>query len=500
MSKKNLKRSSDEFDFSKSRTQNDSSKQGRVLCNSFHRLEPMVPVQAVQEKVDFELKDSYNLWNMGENTYFEIKGQFQSRTPEDLTKYPPTPASAWEGVRAQDSANVIVCPNFWDMLIKKTEALNGEQWVQSSDEGMFPSFGYLNAWKYNFMDADQKKKLCQQACHPGLGVPSKKGDWTFGVDSEWQAYSKHIFLGPDKSVTFDWVPLDFFPFFQGTNYLDGKQLPLPLPVLDNTFRVRFSFVDFKNTIFKKKDGNEKEYRFALQNFTLCYEKLSLNSAYQKTLLAEKKFNFSGVTRILRPVNVKASETSWPVEISNVQFPEGLFAFALPRSVLSGNFPYQDRPTNDVFLPHNIARVNFTYGGEKFFVETPDIGTIGDSQMQRKLLSDLRERPPFGLSIDKNKISRQTVADGWSDTPFPCVYLSFCTDKEKSRLVPVLERGPEAVKIKKTQSPGCLNLTFVFNNAGAAQDAVYMVYVFFTDSYISLDCSKKSSQFFCSDYM
>jgi hypothetical protein len=35
----------------------------------------------------------------------------------------------------------------------------------------------LNAWKYNYMDKIQKKKLCPDDVSPGLGVPSKVGGW-----------------------------------------------------------------------------------------------------------------------------------------------------------------------------------------------------------------------------------------------------------------------------------------------------------------------------------
>ena len=494
----NLKRPKDQFDYPNLAKKINHNNQ-RIYNNTFHVLQPTSQVQEQPTQVDFYLRDVLNLWGMGENTYFEIKGQFRSRTPADNTKVPPVPASAWLGVDANDAANVIVTPNWWETLIRIKEAYNGQTLIRTSEEGQYLT-PYVDAFKYNYMDPDQKKKLCMHSCHPGNGVPSKKGNWTFGEESEWNKYSKHIFLGPDKHIVFNWIPLDFFPFFQGANYLEAEQLALPLPTLTQNMLLRFLFHEKPDHIFKLKAGNIKEYKFSLSSFNLCYEKLQLNNNFQKSLLATKHFHFPGVTRLSRQENITVGNSTYMATLQNVQFPEGVFIFAIPKDVVTGRYNYKDNTTNDVFLPHNIVSVSFSYGSKKFFTDAPDIGMITKPQIENKLVTDFRYRPPFGLSIDKDKINLATVADGGKNTPYPHIYLSFCTDKDKSRLIPMYEKTTDVLKKNSaTNQYNNLEMTFTFNATGATRDATYMIYMFFTDNYLTLDLSKRQDPIFYSDY-
>ncbi len=69
------------------------------------------------------------------------------------------------------------------------------------------------------MDKIQKKTLCSDDVSPGLGVPSKVGGWDMTEPtSEWRRdYGPKIFCG--ENISFDFVPMNVPPFFQGNNYL-----------------------------------------------------------------------------------------------------------------------------------------------------------------------------------------------------------------------------------------------------------------------------------------
>ena len=55
---------------------------------------------------------------------------------------------------------------------------------------------FLNALEYNYMDKNQKKKLCPNDISLGFGVPSKVGGWDMNEPtSEWRTgYGPKIFL------------------------------------------------------------------------------------------------------------------------------------------------------------------------------------------------------------------------------------------------------------------------------------------------------------------
>ena len=497
---KNSKREaeSDRFDYpGPVKWMNDGGKQ-RIVSNIFQRLEPSSRVDPVPTHIDFDLKDFFNFWYMGPNTYIEVKGQFQSCTPQDNTKEPPTPQTAWAGVAANDSANVVVEPNWFESLIKRIEVHHGGVAVYTSDEGASMSH-LVNTYLYNYMNKDVKKKLCPQACHPGNGVPSKKGAWDIGEDTEWQHYSKSIFLGGTSHVVFNWVPMHVFPFFQGKNYLENEPKLMPMPAL-KPMLVRFYLNDNPMSIFKKKANNKKLYRFALSSFAICYEQVKLSTNAHRMLMSNKVLEYPGVTRLTKRVTINTGDMSSVTTIPNIPMPESIFVFAVPKEVPNGTFLYQNATTTDVFLAHNITGVKFAYGNQNFFELEPHIGMITKTPIENKLVTDLRDYPPFGLMFDEEKINFDAVKDGAKNTPYPHVYVNFCCDKDGSRLLPINEKGIQGSVLKnfvnaqkvKTYNP--LDLTFTFEAPGAAANATYIVYMVYTDNYVVLDMPKTGSTF------
>ncbi len=172
---KNSKREveSDRFDYpGPVKWMNDGGKQ-RIVSNIFQRLEPSSRVDPVPTHIDFDLKDFFNFWYMGPNTYIEVKGQFQSCTPQDNTKEPPTPQTAWAGVAANDSANVVVEPNWFESMIKRIEVHHGGVAVYTSDEGASMSH-LVNTYLYNYMNKDVKKNCALKPATPGTAFRAKR--------------------------------------------------------------------------------------------------------------------------------------------------------------------------------------------------------------------------------------------------------------------------------------------------------------------------------------
>jgi hypothetical protein len=87
---------------------------------------------------------------------------------------------------------------------------------------------FLNALEYNYMDKNQKKKLCPNDISLGFGVPSKVGGWDMDEPtSEWRTkYGPKIFCG--DFIQFSYV-LNIPPFFKVTIILKKHQTFCPCP-------------------------------------------------------------------------------------------------------------------------------------------------------------------------------------------------------------------------------------------------------------------------------
>jgi hypothetical protein len=467
----------------------------RVLGCDYITHHPKVPITAQPQVIEFELK-SDEVWAMGPNMRLKIETQFQSMLPSDGD----TPATPWIPCTAVDAPLVIVQPLFLDAQIKEIDMFHGNVKINSNDEGYYvaPS---LNTWKFANMDKEQKKMLCPQPCHPGLGVPTKTGTagWNVAADSEWRKYAETIFIGGGQTLKFDYVPLDIPPFFQNSNYFEeGKvQKVLPMPALDKLL-VRINFVDDLSAIFKKvvpTTTSRKIYRIAYISVTLVAEHLRLGPAFKTQLLNKRtKLGYEGVTRRLVTETIPAANTTHKATIQKCPFPEGLFIYALPSNVVSGIYKYSTNTSGNVFEPHNIRKVSFTYNDQEFFMRDPHIGMITNDVIESKLYFDYLTAPPFGMKMDPDKITVNGIHNGGMNTPYPHVFINLCNYGDKTRIVPYLNDG------SCLKDDHDLDITFTFGTGGATPGVTYMIYLYYTDNNLTLEMKQKGQSFFTSPYI
>ena len=443
--------------------------------------------------VEFNLKED-EVFSFGPQTRFRIAGQFQIQKAE---------LGAWTACEPDDYAKVVLVPNWWEMLIKELDIFHGNTKIVSSDEGRFVS-PWINTWKYAWMNLEQKKLLCPEPCHPGHSVPTKRGaeGWDKADGSQWKEYSKTIFLGAGNDFYFSWIPIDTQPFFQHSNYFqDGQvQKMLPMPILAQLL-IRFNFIDNVNNIFKRTAVDaaafQPNFRFLLKDFRLVAEHLRLYKPFQTSLLNKRQvISYPGVTKLIQPVSIPASMTTFKTKVQQVAMPEGLFIFALPRDVLSGNYDYAKNTVNDVFVKHNISKLIFTYGDESYYLTEPNIGMIRDRIIESKLYTDMLMSPPFGMKINRDLITLDAINNGFDATPYPIAFVNLTNFGDKnSRIIPFLNDGSCLMKNND------LEITFVFTTPDGAPDAVtFFVCVYYTDSNLTLDLKKKGEPFFSSPYV
>jgi hypothetical protein len=278
--------------------------------------------------------------------------------------------------------------------------------------------------------------------------------------------------------------LDIPPFFQGNNYLEETPKILPMPLMDKLcFRIYFK-EDF-SCIFKTQAGNDNKYRFVFQDIYLVAEHLRLNPSLMNTLMTKKGvFPYRGVTRISKFEPIPEKSLSYKSKIQGVYFPEGMFIFAVPKKVISGDFSYQESDGN-VFSPHNIKELKFTFGGHSFFLDTISLGKINDDVIEKKQFFDYLMAPPFGMKMDPSKITIDDIQNGGKNSPYPHVYVNFCNYGNKSRILPI----SSDIDMKQERE---LEVKFTFNGKGSTPDVVYIIYYFYTDTNMVLNMPKNTS--------
>lgn len=487
---KKIKISSSEKQFEFPEVKNvwqDKGKTQKILGTEYFTVDSVSPITGRPKQVEFELRDNEEVWGMGPNTRFKVRGQFQCMLPAKDGQ----PATDWTPCGKADLDKVVVAPNWFDACLKQIEMFHGNSKMNSSNEVRYVG-AYLNAWKYNYMNKEQKKLLCPQACSPGYGVPNKLNGWTFDEGSEWVTdYGLKVFTG--ATIQFDYIPLDMAPFFQNSNYLENEQKILPMPLLDK-ITVRFLFHDDLSSIFFIKPDNPKRYRFYFQEISLVVEKLKLSIPTKNAILNKRgKLDYVGVTRILKTENINATDLIHKAKIQGMLLPEGMFIFALPKKVLNGSFTYQGSKGN-VFSPHNIKQIEFKYGELNFFITRPNIGMFQEDVIESKLFNDYMTAAPFGLNMDPDKVLMESIDDGWSKTPYPHFFINFCNYGDKTRIVPFLNDG------SMLKNENDMELNFTFDDGGAPADVTFILYYYYTDNNLTLDTSHKNQSFFKSPYL
>ena len=327
--------------------------------------------------LDFELQNASHPIRFGGQTRFFIKGTFESKASADVTEWTPVPAT--------EVANVVLAPNWLEMLIKNVEVFTPHSLIRCHNESQYiPAF--LNTYLYSVMDPTLKSLLCPEACSTGNAVPSKKNGWQL-EGADWTKYAPSVFTG--DTISMQWTPLFLFPFYQSANYLHDPEgfSALPPPSLTGKINVKVSFRDDADCIFHKKAGNAKVYRFKLESFELCVEEARLSLAYEKSLSVPKQsnLNYFGVTKIMKEDTLQANLSTHKMKFEEVHLPESIFVFALPKKVNSGFWKYQEKAANTpIFLKNNIEKVSLTFDGKQMTLKVPNMSQIANPHMANKV--------------------------------------------------------------------------------------------------------------------
>lgn len=450
-----------------------------LLGSEYVLIDPTTKIEKIPTQVDFDLPRNESFL-FGPMSKFRIKGTFQKQL-ENSTE--------WINVPAGDHDKVLLSPLWLEMLFKELSCFHNNYRIASTNENRFIS-PYVNCYLLHNMDKLSKKLLAPQSCHPAYCLPAPSGEWKY-ASTEWVNYSKTVFTG--AAISFDYIPIFFFPFFQGGSFMIDDAVPriLPAPAM-GAIQIRFSFFDSQDHIFRKPDANKAKYRFAFSEFSLCLEEARLSPMIEKHLKSSRRpIAFPGVTRIALTEPVTDSSSTWKVKFQDIYLPESLFIFCLDKSVANGTYKFSTSQNHKVFSAHNIESVDLTFDGKRFSLREPNLGTFNKDELDAKLVYDHLAMPPFGIRQDPDNVTVFNIQDGGTNTPFPHVYLSLIGGPNRQRIVPTLDDG-DCIHRRAN-----LDVEFKFTETNSPKNVVFAVYAIYTDVNVVFDPKNRN---FMSPYL
>jgi hypothetical protein len=393
--------------------------------------------------------------------------------------------SEYTDCEAGEYKNFRLAPCWFDKFWKTWEWFHYNEQPKQHNESWYIPFE-LNTLLYWMMDKKLKDELCPEPWHPGRAVPTEDKKWSFNENSAWHEYSKQLLTG--HAMGFTWIPLHFWPLFQGTNHYVQKGFrPKALPVPHTgKISLRAKPVDKLDNVIRIADGVvNKRYKLVVTKFKLCIEEARMNPSVDRILFQNKNktMHWPGVCKVMRNEIVPAGAFIHTVKFEEVVFPEVVLIFALNKNVTGGSYKYQDHVANSShFVQHDIEEVGIAYGGFTTSMSWPDFGTVNNVNAERNVLRNYKQCGLFGMKVDPKVVNILSANNGFRDTDFPHVAVHLVqTDgleegQPRNRTVPLQAEQGLFTKLKD------LVLNFKFKNPdGAPANSSYIIYLGYTDT-------------------
>ena len=433
------------------------------------------------QQVEWNLT-SNRVFLFGPMTKFYVYGAFQKQVGG---------TGAWVPMVKEDAAKVMLAPNWYEWLIQEMAVYLGNKKITTNDEARHV-WPFLNAYLMANMDKLPKSLLCPHPTAPGHCVPTKNTAWTI-TSAEWAAYGEKVFTGAD--IGFDYAPLGFFPFNQNSEFMVNGNVPcaLPMSVLER-LDVRFTFMRDQSHIFKKAaDTNTDNYRFSMESMQLCVEEARLSANFDATFTKKSSriLNYPGVTKLMLAETVSANSMFHKTRFLDIAAPEGMFIFALPKDVIGGTYKFSSNTDGKIFRPLNLKEVSLSFDNEGFASREPNFGMVENQFVEVKQLFDHYVNPPFGMTIDPDKLSLDLIRNCGANSVFPHAYINLCNFASKNRVTPVNKEGAIMTATEN------LDILLKFGTGGATDGVTYFIYLFYSDVNQILDMKTKQ---FSSPYL
>ena len=424
--------------------------------------------------VTFELPP-FGTFLPGNLTRFYIEGIFEKKAETDVD---------WVAIPSTEASKVIVSPNWFDKLIEEVKLFSQDGATMGlNDEPLYIS-PYVNEMLYAHMHPELKTYLCKEDCHPGNGVTLKRSKWDFEGE-DWKKYAPSIFKG--GAFQFSYIPLNSWPFFQNGKFILDEQHP-PRAINLALFQrgkvvIKFNTY-FKNgdNIFKKKDGNETEYRVRITNIKLALEMAEDN---KNPFPNNGILQYLGTSQKVKECTLQ-DNIAW-IKFENMTLPNSLLFFFLHKNTISGIVPYKDETENAGFRKHPLDHIQVRFNMQDLYATNTDRDAYLGLEDAINLENHLNY-PIAGIPVDKTKTTLKQLLDDGTNYAFPHKYLRLSPGYQQ-RLMPATG------KTDHLQDPGILDIKLTFsNNATVNKDLAVFVYALY-DDYINVIADLKKKTFY-----
>ena len=455
--------------------------------------------------IEFSIKPD-RPWLFGPMTKFQIRGKFvrevyhapvQAVGQVGAEGYVAPVAERWEprDTVPADRDHFLLAPNWWELLIKNFRIYHKNVDMKTSNEldGLKP---IVNALLYANMDEESKTNLGRVNCHPVFGIDPKRGSYGSKAAGDYFLnYSNYVYNG---EFEFHWIPMHTFPFWQGSKFpLDEYASNIvPFDYCKSGVDIQMLMQKDQSIIYKKDENVRDRLRFELTDIKLVVEEANLSPQAEKALCAKGKvYKYQGVTRQATADNVQSGVMSHKVRFQDIYFPEGIVIFAAPKKVVAGTFSYNDgdNPLRSLLSDHHIQEVKVSFGGKELFHREPHNGQLMNPLINRKHMMDYIYAPPFGLKMNPKLFTLDRIRGGCGATAFPHVYINLRNTKDGERATPFHVDG-SITTLKKD-----LEITLLFNPDGAAENVAYMIYTWYSDTYMEMHLLADGDAVFVNSY-
>jgi hypothetical protein len=437
--------------------------------------EPTSPLSSWPEVIEFSCKPE-KAWLPGPMTKFHIKGKFMVQKTEGTGA---TAVTEWKEPTAADYAFATLVPNWWEMLVKSIKVYHNTREISATNEpaAVVP---WLNAFIYAHMDKRAKTNLAPEPCHPAYCVTHKKDVWgngstAVGAKDPYLDYAPKVFKTGE--ISFTWIPPHLFPFWQGTNFpLDEYDSnAVPFHYCKKPVDIQIMLHSDQSRMIRVAANKTEKFKFMLTGFKLVVEEANMNPQSDRALCTpRRRYRYRGLTKICSAETINNNILMHKVRFASVDFPEGIFIFAVPKKVVGGLYSYQTDTKRDTWLPHNINEVAVYFGGKEMFHKEPNFGQIRNDVINYKLVNDYKYMPPFGLQLNEELFTPKMCKEAYSENAYPHAYINLRNMGDGERSAPMHEDGSITAQKKD------LEILLKFTADGSTADATYMVYIFYTD--------------------
>jgi hypothetical protein len=422
--------------------------------------------------VTFELPP-FGTFLPGNLTRFYVEGIFEKRTATDVD---------WDPIPSAEASQVILSPNWFDKLIEEIKLISEDGATMSlNDEPMYIS-PYINEMLYAHMDSELKTYLCKEDCHPGNGVTLTRSKWDFEGE-DWKKYAPSIFKG--EAFQFSYIPLNFWPFFQNGKFiLDDEHPPRAINLAlfqHGKVVIKFNTLFKKgNNIFRKKEGNETEYRVRITNIKLALE---MAEDYKNPFPTNGILKYLGTSKKVKECTIQ--DNTAIIKFENMTLPNSLLFFFLPKNAISGILSYKDETENGGFRKHSLDHIQVRFNMQDLYCTNTDRDAYLGLEDALNLENHIKF-PIAGIPVDKNKTTLNQLLDDGTNYAFPHTYLRLSPGYHQRLL-------PATGKTDHLQDPGILEIKLTFsNNATINKDLAVFVYAFYDDFiHVIADLKKKT---------